>query len=292
MERRQVSENEKQGLVAAHTKDGVLRCFVDNHPIESLGDVEFHHIKPYSQGGPTEVDNIAPVCKEHHKRIGTLSLEQYRDRLEMDRFFEASPGKRLDDVLAYRLGDFGKALKYELGASSIKMYLPEGPVEVPVSQCPATGDRYFYVSLPTQYVKNDGELQPRLLEPDRLWQLYLHLSQHTQLAPAVCRMVRGEALLFDGQHKTAAQVWARRQRVDCKVYIEPEALDLKETNLTAHYNLRQMPFYTSTLMQKYADVFEESGLSTAKNRDQGAKPGLSAFLSTRKASLGPKLFEC
>jgi hypothetical protein len=60
-------------------------CFVDDHPIENEGDVEFHHIKPFSDDGPSEPANIGPVCKEHHRRIRTLSLSVSRDQLAMAR---------------------------------------------------------------------------------------------------------------------------------------------------------------------------------------------------------------
>ncbi|MGI8902416.1 MAG: hypothetical protein ACR2IP_01850 [Solirubrobacteraceae bacterium] len=106
-------------------------------------------------------------------------------------------------------------------------------------------------------IKNDAELQPRALEPERLWQLYRHLRQHSQLAPAVCRLVGESVLLFDGQHKAAAQIWAGRGGFDCKVYVDPEVRRLKETNLSAHDKLRQMPIYTSTLLEKYAGMASE-----------------------------------
>ncbi|AZK58941.1 hypothetical protein [Candidatus Desulforudis audaxviator] len=57
-----------------------------------------------------------------------------------------------------------------------------------------------------------------------MWELYRHFLRYTQLAPAVCRLVDGQILLFDGQHKTAAQVWAGRRRAECKVYLDPDAL--------------------------------------------------------------------
>ena len=123
--------------------------------------------------------------------------------------------------------------------------------------CPATGEKYFFSVLPVSALKNDSELQPRPLEFDRLWNLYLHLQNHTQLAPAVCRLVDGSIFLFDGQHKAAAQVWAGRQTIDCKVYVSPHVRRLKETNLSAHDKLRQMPFYTSTLLEKYASMASE-----------------------------------
>jgi len=47
--------------------------------------------------------------------------------------------------------------------------------------------RYFYSVLPIEYILNDTDLQPRPLEQKRVWELYRHLSAHTQLAPAVCR---------------------------------------------------------------------------------------------------------
>ena len=117
--KRQLSEQEKQEVIKRHTKDGILRCFIDGHPIENLERVEFHHIKPFSEGGPTTLDNIAPVCKEHHRRIRTLSLLEFRDKLKLDRFFEEGfrkfDGVRLDDVLAHLAGNdgYGKVLQWE-----------------------------------------------------------------------------------------------------------------------------------------------------------------------------------
>jgi len=56
-------------------------AFVDDDPVEDHGEVEFHHIKPFSEDGPTEIANIGAVCKDHHRRIRTLSLSEFRDQL-------------------------------------------------------------------------------------------------------------------------------------------------------------------------------------------------------------------
>ncbi|AZK58940.1 HNH endonuclease signature motif containing protein [Candidatus Desulforudis audaxviator] len=109
--KRQLSDEEKRAVMDQHTRQGSLRCFVDGHPIEDPVQAEFHHIKPFSEGGPTSIDNIAPVCREHHRRIRTLSLQEFRDKLKLDRFFQEghqqADGVRLDDVLAYVLGEGG-----------------------------------------------------------------------------------------------------------------------------------------------------------------------------------------
>lgn len=254
-EPRQISDGEKQEVLA---RQG-LRCFIDDHPIASEDDVEWDHIYPYSEGGRSAVDNIAVVCKRHNREKRNLSLSEYRDRLALRRFFEGARKRRLDDLLAERLGPngFARSVSLEVVEGRALVHLDGAKVETELIDCPATGERYFFASVPVAVIQNDVELQPRALEPERLWELYRHLLRHTQLQPAVCRLVDSSLLLFDGQHKAAAQVWAARTSIDCKVYVDPDVRRLKETNLSAHDKLRQMPFYTSTLLEKYSSMASE-----------------------------------
>lgn len=251
---RQISESDKQGVLA---KQGLF-CFIDGHPVAEAADLEFDHVEPYAEGGRSEPGNIAAVCRKHNREKGTLSLSEFRDRLGLRGFFEGAKKRRLDDLLEERLGrgNFGQPLAVTRDGATATIFL-DRPSVVPTWTDPATGEPYFFATLPVRVIRNDVDLQPRALEPERVWELYRHLRTHTQLAPAVCRLVGDSVLLFDGQHKAAAQVWAGRSNVDCKVYIEPDVRRLKETNLAAHDKLRQMPFYTSTLLEKYAAMASE-----------------------------------
>lgn len=254
MARRQITDAEKHEVLERQGP----RCFIDNHPVESSADFEFDHIKPYSEGGESAVANIGAVCRKHNREKGSLSLSEFRDKLELRRFFEGANKRRLDDLLQQRLGGkFGRDLNYELADGAITLFFDSGPRKTAVATDPATGERYFFAQVPVEHLRNDGELQPRALELNRVWELYRHLLTHTQLAPAVARLVGNEVRLFDGQHKAAAQIWAGRNVLDCKLYLEPEVRRLKETNLSAHDKLRQMPFYTSTLLEKYAAMASE-----------------------------------
>jgi hypothetical protein len=253
--RRQVTDAEKEQILA---RQG-MRCFIDNAPVDDAADFEFDHIVPYAEGGPSEASNIGAVCKKHNREKGALSLSEYRDRLDLRKFFEGAKKRRLDDLLSERIGPgkYAAPIQVEFTEKTAKVYLDSGTIETPLATCPSTAEQYFFATLPVSVLSNDVELQPRPLEPERVWELYRHLRTHTQLAPAVCRLVGDQVLLFDGQHKAAAQVWAHRQAVDCKIYVNPEVRRLKETNLSAHDKLRQMPFYTSTLLEKYADMARE-----------------------------------
>jgi ParB-like nuclease domain len=254
-QKRQISDVQKQAVLE---RQG-LRCFIDDHPIDSVEDAEFDHVHPFSENGVTAVENIAVVCKRHNREKRNLSLSEYRDRLTLRRFFEGARKRRLDDLMVEKLGSsgHGKPIAFEVDDGVVVLYLDGRQTRTPLMQCPATKEKYFFAAVPVTLLKNDIELQPRALEPERLWELYRHLLRRTQLQPAVCRLVNGSVLLFDGQHKAAAQIWAGRTAIDCKVYLDPEVRQLKETNLSAHDKLRQMPFYTSTLLEKYAVMASE-----------------------------------
>jgi len=148
----------------------------------------------------------------------------------------------------------------------------------PLLKCPSTGFKYFYAQVPISYINNDECLQPRPLEIDRLWDLYRHLLINSQLTPSVCRLTDGVIYLFDGQHKAAAQVWAGRKKLDCKIYIEPSIKNLKETNLIAHEKLRQMPFFTSILINKWASIFEEEWKEYMEQKGFKSEEGFVMFL--------------
>ncbi len=253
-ERRQISEVEKQKVLDQHGR----KCFVDGAPITDEEPIEFHHIKPYSAEGSTTLDNIAPVCKRHHRTIGTMSLQEYRDKIELGKFFEGEEAKYLDDLIRHKKGVSGEKLKYEINDNRISLYFHDSRHDYPLHACPTTSWKYFYATIPAEHIENDGDLQPRALREASMWSLYRHFQTNTQLAPSICRIDDdGTLLLFDGQHKAAAQIWAGRPLIECKVYLHPDSRLLKETNLEAHGQLRQMSFYSHELTQKYADLYGE-----------------------------------
>lgn len=273
--KRQLSEKEKQQVLNKHE----CRCFVDGAPIAPDEPIEFHHIKPYSKKGPTHVDNIAPVCKRHHRTIGTMSLQQYRDKLRLTKFFDDDQPKYLDDLISHKRGTSGKRIPHEAKDSSVILYFDDTDHTYPLYTCPTTGWAYFYATLPVEHIRNDKSLQPRALRQNSLWNLYRHFQSNTQLAPSICRMDKqGTLLLFDGQHKAAAQIWAGHLTVECKVYLNPNERDLKETNLEAHGKYRQMSFYSHELMKKYADIFGEDWSDYMETEGEKSEQGFFKFL--------------
>jgi hypothetical protein len=273
--KRTLTESEKEQVIKQHGR----RCFVDGEPISEEETLEFHHIKPFSEGGPTTIDNIAPVCKRHHLTIGTMSLQEYRDKLELGKFFEDGQPKYLDDLIRYKKINYGEKIKYELIEDDINIYFKDLCHIYPIHMCSTKGWKYFYATLAVEAISNDSDLQPRPLREPSLWALYRHFQTNTQLALSICRINEdNKILLFDGQHKAAAQIWANRKRIECKIYLNPDSRELKETNLAAHTLYRQMSFYSHELMKKYADIFGEDWAEYMGTEGEKSESGFFNYL--------------
>ncbi|OQA21434.1 MAG: hypothetical protein BWY60_00668 [Actinobacteria bacterium ADurb.Bin346] len=280
-------EKDKKTIIENNKKDGKAVCIIDGLLIDSKTEIEFHHINPYLSEEKPDISNIATVCKKHHKELGQLSITEYRTLKQMEDFFNGPGIKKLDDLLLLKLGrnNCGKLVNFSLAAdrSAITISINDNnpPCTMPLFTCPSTGFKYFYLVLPIEYVNNDTMLQPRPLELKRLWELYRHLIAHSQLTPSVCRLSGDRIYIFDGQHKAAAQIWAGRSEIECKIYIEPAIKTLKETNLVAHDKLRQMPFFTSVLINKWASIFAEEWKEYMEHRGEKSEEGFVSFLVSR-----------
>jgi len=212
-----------------------------------------------------------------------MSLQEFRDKLELESFFEDGEPKYLDDLIRHKKGSCGKRLKYEVQDNKIVLYFDDTKQGFPLYECPTTGWKYFYATLPVEFIGNDKDLQPRALRVNSLWNLYQHFQINTQLAPSICRISDdGILLLFDGQHKAAAQIWSGRSIIECKTYILPDTRELKETNLEAHGKFRQMSFYSHELMKKYADLFGEDWSEYLDTEGEKSEAGFFNFLITSR----------
>ncbi len=277
VERRPLTDAEQQQLV---DRDG-MRCFIDGHPIDSREDLEFDHIKPVAIGGTTTLENLAAVCRKHNRQKSTMSLSEYRDYLNLSAFFEDGTLKYLDDVILAKGRKLADRLQYEVNTAdrTVTVFFDEGKKSVSLYTCPTTGWQYFYALIPVHYLKNDKDLQPRALRHQSMWGLYRHFPRNTQLLPSICRVDgNGTLLPFDGQHKAAAQIWNGRAVVECKVYLQPDAKQIKETNLEAHQTYRQMSFYSYELMRKYADICGEDWEQYVELEGRKSEAGFVDFL--------------
>jgi hypothetical protein len=299
-EKRHLLEAEKQAVRAQQIGgDGSLRCFISGDIINDGDDIEYDHIRPYSKEGETSTANIRIVLKSHNRRKSDQSLYDVRDNIRLERLFEAKKNNiRLQDILD--LKDItrrnthavpnGKVIRIDDGKSSLEFLLfHDAILDVP----------YFYGRIPVSWLENDDQegLQPRVIDYNRLITIRDHLKSHPQLAPSIGRLLGSRLKLFDGQHKLAAQVLNSQTEVDIKVYVSPddpkEAKNLFDslmiTNLEAHSKLKQIPFYTSTLLDRLSVVYKEllEEFISIQDSDRHTEENFIRFLASKnRSSLG------
>ncbi|HEX9603846.1 MAG TPA: HNH endonuclease signature motif containing protein [Myxococcales bacterium] len=95
--KRQLDDEEKTKILAKHGR----KCFATGHDIAPEDALQFDHIRAFATGGPTELDNIAPMCEAHNKAKGALPLGDFRVKLRLQEFFQRGNALTLHDLLEY-----------------------------------------------------------------------------------------------------------------------------------------------------------------------------------------------
>jgi len=292
--KRQLSDEEKQVILARHGR----ACFATGHAIPTEDKVHFDHIRAYALGGPSELDNIAPMCEFHNKAKGMLPLEDYRTKLRLENFFAKGDRLTLRDLLEHlkekgELDCFGESVTAELRDTTIKLSNHIIDQEYSIQQCPRTGWRYFYGNLPIEILNSDDDddektgLQPRYLIFDKVFEMSRHFQTYPVLQPSIGRLFGNKVLLFDGQHKAAALLWNGRKKFECKVYIDPDVRVLNQANISAHDKFAQTRFFSSIMILKLGNQFGKD-FDEYRNRDDIATKseiGFLAFLEQKDVSL-------
>lgn len=266
--KRQLNESEKTAVRNQQIEaDGSLRCFISGELIAESDEIEYDHIQAYALDGDTSTANIRIVLKKYNRRKATQSLYEIRDNMRLEQLFESKKNNiKLQDIL--ELKDVRRRNTHAV-VSDTAISLDDGDIKLTYQLLsdPILKVRYFYGRVPISWLENDDQegLQPRVIDYKRLIIIRDHLKVHPQLAPSIARLTGNRLKLFDGQHKLAAQILNNILEVDVKVYISPnDSLGSKQlfdalmiTNLDAHSKLKQVPFYTSTLLDRLSVIHRE-----------------------------------
>ena len=282
--KRQLDDSEKQKIVE---RQGRI-CFATGHPIAENETLHFDHIHAFASDGPSELDNIAPMCEVHNKQKGTLSLEDFRVSLRLKQFFSEGDGLTLRHLLGHLqknkdLKGFGQQVSVHQADGEVMIETGSHKFMSPVHKCPRTGWQYFYATLPVEILNSDDEdeekigLQPRYLIYEKVFLLYRHFQRHPVLQPSIGRINKNRVVIFDGQHKMAALLWTGRRNFECKIYIEPNLRLLNETNIAAHDSFSQTRFFASVMVARLGNEFG-ADFETYKNLDDGATKTEAGFM--------------
>ncbi|MHC4405553.1 MAG: HNH endonuclease [Planctomycetota bacterium] len=279
-----MNEDEKAEILRRYGR----KCFATGHEIPEGEEIQFDHIRAYATGGPTELDNIAPMCTRHNREKSTLPLDDFRVKLLLDEFFNSGDKLTLKHLLSFlqQRGDvarYGEPVSVTENGGVVKVEGAARTYEQTMYSCPTTGWKYFYATLDVEVLDSDDDedqrigLQPRYLIQSKVFDMFRHFQTHPVLQPSIGRVVDNRVRLFDGQHKAAALLLTGRREFECKVYLSPDLRLLNQTNISAHDKFAQTRFFSSIMILKLGSQFG-ADFEEYKNLEDGQPKSESGFM--------------
>lgn len=257
-----LSKDEKKELTKRLMRCQGNTCFLCQHEIKLKADeTEIDHIVPIADDGRDEEGNWAllhPSCNSK-KRAKNLNLA--RILIKWDSLREKYGGALSIQQILTKFGGDKEEVYIEESGGKISLRFSEENREFTLYTDPSNSNyKFFFGLLPISILTHDIELNPRkIIDIDKL--IIEFWRNNPQLHVALCRVHfegnngKSKILLFDGQHKTAAQILLGRKEVPVRVFVNPPKDNLKEVNRRAHKELRQIEFFRSVLDSLGEDIF-------------------------------------
>jgi len=252
-----LSTTEKEDLKKRLFDSQKGKCFICEDPVNLTlhkDSLQIDHIIPIREKGKDGPENFAlthGVCNES-KQASNLRVARLLARFEKIKK-KAAEEKRdsatLSDVLrAYN----GCKFNFNISSSDGKVNysFPEvGDNTIYQSQIfvdPLSKQKSFFAEVPLEYLYHDTNINPRGIGTNLRKLVEEFFKGRPQLHVALSRLDssngQNKIMVFDGQHKAAAQILLGTKKLPVRIFIDADVDLLLTTNTNAGDTLRQVAF--------------------------------------------------
>lgn len=250
-------------------------CYICQKVINlQVHKVDVDHIIARSRGGPDDESNWALTHLECNRAKGARDLRLQRIishfKQHVEKYSSSSAGATRNFTVHDALQELvpnRQEVGVDLRDDTIRIsYNRNGQPETREYQLIVDDEipefRSFVGMIPFVCLHHDPDVNPRSivdLEP-LIEEFY---SGNPQLQPSLATLDVeeprgvGKIMLFDGQHKAAAQLYVGKPALLVRVFINVDKERLKETNFRAHTKLAQIHFPQLVNDRVGADLFSE-----------------------------------
>jgi hypothetical protein len=236
-------------------------CFIDEEPLDLAQPLDVDHIKARDRGGEDSLNNWGLAHASCNRSKGNRDLQLLRYLARFRKARKIHPGGDENFTVGSALALHGGAknpavAKVEADADGGQRLAVSWSLngEVVVRRFPIQVDpnnstvRSVTAMVPKESVFHDGTINPRsIVDLEPFIEEFYRGSP--QLLPSLAHFSfaedgskPGKIMLFDGQHKAAAQLFLGNRELYLRIFINPDLKLLQQTNFGAHTRLAQIHF--------------------------------------------------
>jgi len=248
------------------------RCFICEQPIDLVvhaGVLDVDHVIPSSQSGKDDPSNFAITHSSCNRSKQATDLRVARVLARFVSITQAAEssqnrGANLGDILVSAKGATS-ALTYSVVSGEVRYSLDaagDPSIHVtPLLRDQLSGTDYFFALLPIEYLHHDQRINPRNIGTS-LGKLIKEFHDgypqlHVALGWVESETGPSNVMVFDGQHKAAAQVLLGTRSLPVRIFVAPDTDVLLAANTRAGTTLRQVAFDKSVQRRLGSSLFAE-----------------------------------
>lgn len=241
------------------------KCFICEEEIDlEIQTTNIDHIHPLVTGGKDEESNFGITHEHCNKSKQDSDLVVAKKIAKLEKIINDAESKRESPSLKHVLNSNGGGkypFKYKLEGDTLVYSFDElgdttiRKTEIFVDEL--SKEQTAYIGVPIEYLFHDDSLNPRGLNNSVNLLIKEFYKSNPQLQIALARIDDGKIKLFDGQHKTVAQIMLGAEKIVLRLFINPDVDRLMETNLNAGKKLRQIAFDKSIVRQLHDTLYAE-----------------------------------
>ncbi|MDD9806911.1 MAG: HNH endonuclease signature motif containing protein [Gammaproteobacteria bacterium] len=253
-----LSKEEKNNLVKRLHEIQEGNCFICGDPINldiHRKDIDIDHVIPIKSKGKDGPENFAITHATCNRSKQDSNLHVARILAEFNKINENIPkdenrSANLGDILA-EYGGGKYELSVKIAGGSFQTSFPKTGnndiITTPIFKDQISGFDSVFLNLPIQYIHHDSHINPRSIGKNLgklVKEFHKKLPQlHVALAWIdTDKDSEPKVLVFDGQHKAAAQIMIGAKNLPVRVFINPDKGMLLTANTHAGTTLHQVAF--------------------------------------------------
>ena len=239
------------------------KCFICREEILEGSDTNIDHIIPLNNKGEDKEYNFA-VTHEHcnkSKQDADLNVARMLNELEKIKKIdkENNNSTSLKQILKYYGGSEYDFI-YKVDKDEIKYSFDKIDTTIKTSKIltdSLSGERTVFIEVPIEYLYHDEIINPRGLNSNISKLIKEFYNKNPQLHLSLARIDDNKIKIFDGQHKSVAQIMNGVKTIPVRLFIEPDVNRLILTNKRAGKELVQVAFDKSIIRQLHGTVYAE-----------------------------------